>query len=122
MVATPDSVAPPARLVPAVDRAVRLLDALRGAQQARGISELARDLGLNKATVRDILLTLHHHGLVERDAATARFWLGPGLYAYARVLGEGSDLTSVARPYLHGLVARTGETALLAVLDDTRLL
>src|SRR5579884_502203 len=112
----------PPRLVPAVDRAVRLLNALRRERRWRGISELARDLGLNKATVRDILLTLHHHGLVERDAATTRFRLGYGLYAYAGALGEGSDLTAVARPFLRRLVERTGETALLGLLDGERIL
>jgi IclR family transcriptional regulator, KDG regulon repressor len=112
----------PARLVPAVDRAVRLLDALRRDRQPHGISELARDLGLNKATVRDILLTLNHHGLVERDAATTRFRLGYGLYAYASALGEGSDLTAVARPFLRRLVERSGETVLLGLLDGERIL
>ena len=109
-------------LVPAVDRAIRILDALRRAPRARGISDLARALGLNKATVRDILLTLEHHGLVERDPSTARFRLGYGLYAYTSALGQGSDLTAVARPFLRGLVERTGETALLGLLDGERIL
>src|SRR5215210_3948365 len=110
-----------ARLVPAVDRAVRLLDVLRQEPRTRGISELARELGLNKATVREILLTLEHHGLVERDAS-ARFRLGYGLYAYAGALRQGGGLTAVARPYLQRLVERTGETALLGLLDGERIL
>ncbi|HWP28904.1 MAG TPA: IclR family transcriptional regulator [Chloroflexota bacterium] len=110
------------RLVPAVDRAIRILDALRRDPQAGGISELARRLGLHKATVRDILLTLHHHGLVERDPLTARFRLGYGLYAYVGALGEGSALPAVARPFLRQLMEQTGETVLLGMRDGERIL
>lgn len=113
----------PARLVPAVDRAVRLLDALRRTPGARGISELARELDLNKATVRDTLLTLEHHGLVERDPLTARFRLGYGLYRFAGGAARGpQDLTVVARPFLQALVEQTGETAMLTLLDGARIL
>lgn len=112
----------PPRLVPAVDRAVRILNVMRRAPRPWGISELARDLGLNKATVRDILLTLEHHGLVERDPATARFRLGYGLYAYASALPQVQHLTAAARPALAALVERTGETALLGLLDGERIL
>lgn len=111
-----------AHLVPAVDRAVRILHLLRRDARLWGISELARTLGLNKATVRDILLTLEHHGLVERDPSTTRFRLGYGLYAFASALGDGNDLVAVARPFLRALTARTGETTLLALLDGARVL
>ena len=109
-------------LVPAVDRAVRILHLLRREPRPWGISEVARALALNKATARDILLTLEHHGLVERDAATARFRLGYGLHAFAGALQDGDDLVAVARPYLRALTARTGETTLLALLDGERVL
>jgi DNA-binding IclR family transcriptional regulator len=111
-----------AHLVPAVDRAVRILHLLRGEARLWGISELARTLDLNKATVRDILLTLEHHGLVERDPSTTRFRLGYGLYAFAGALRDGNDLVAVARPYLRTLAERTGETTLLALLDGDRVL
>ena len=110
------------RRVPAVDRAVRLLDSLRRAGGPRGISELARELGLHKATVRDILLTLEYHGLVERDAATARFRLGAGLARFAVAVRSGESLAAVARPFLRRLVEQTGETALVTVLDGARQL
>jgi IclR family acetate operon transcriptional repressor len=112
----------PARLVPAVDRAVRLLHLLRRELRLWGISELAHALGLNRATVRDILLTLEHHGLVERDPRTPRYRLGAGLHAFAGALRNGQDLVAVARPFLRGLSERTGETALLAIPDGDRVL
>jgi len=59
------------RVVPAVDKAARLLAQL-GSGETLGISELARRIAASKGTVRDILLTLASHGLVERTGGSSR--------------------------------------------------
>lgn len=91
------------RHVPAVDKAARLLSALRSGE-ALGISELARRIGASKGTVRDILLTLRAHELVRRDAF-GRFHL------------DRPDLKTLARPALEALARETSETALLGLVD-----
>ena len=68
--------------VPAIDKAARVLRALADGGRPQGISELARALNVSKGTLRDVLLTLAHHGLVVRDLDT-RFRLGPELRALA---------------------------------------
>lgn len=93
------------RVVPAVDKAGRLLAELTRAD-ALGISELARRIGASKGTVRDILLTLEMHGLVARD--------GTGRFATTRQ----RDLVSLATPLLTALMSETGETAILGVVRD----
>ncbi len=93
------------RHVPAVDKAARLLGALRSGESL-GISELARRIRASKGTVRDILLTLDAHGFVERDA-TGRF----------RLNGGAHDLASLAQPALEALARETGETAFLGLVD-----
>lgn len=92
------------RVVPAVDKAGRLLAQLRTGEAA-GISELARRIGASKGTVRDILLTLALHGLVRRES--------DGLFR----IDTPADLRSLARPLLDDLVAEVGETAFLGVVD-----
>ncbi|MFQ5813772.1 MAG: helix-turn-helix domain-containing protein, partial [Anaerolineae bacterium] len=42
-------------LVPAVDRAIRILRTFQSGEAAYGVSELSRLLDLNKSTVYDIL-------------------------------------------------------------------
>src|SRR4051794_41956772 len=69
----------PPRLVPAVDRAARLLDVLESAGRGLTISELARELGINKGTMRDLLETLRAHRLLERDEERKLYRLGPRL-------------------------------------------
>lgn len=94
------------RVVPAVDKAARLLAELRE-DEALGISELARRIRASKGTVRDILLTLVSHDLITRDA-DGRFRRG----------GQRFDLTHLARPHLEKLLAAFGETALLGIVTD----
>jgi DNA-binding IclR family transcriptional regulator len=94
------------RVVPAVDKAARLLAELRE-DEGLGISELARRIKASKGTVRDILLTLVSHDLVARDP-DGRFRRG----------GQRFDLTHLARPHLDALLDAFGETALLGVVTD----
>lgn len=95
------------RLVPAVDKAARLLTEL-GRGETVGISELARRISASKGTVRDILLTLAAHGLVERT---------PDL----RFRSAGApDLVTLAQPQLRSLMQELDETALLGVVRDGR--
>jgi DNA-binding IclR family transcriptional regulator len=95
------------RLVPAVDKAARLLSELE-AGGTLGISELARRIAASKGTVRDILLTLAAHGLVERT---------PDL----RFRRAGApDIVTLAGPQLRSLMQEFGETALLGVVRDGR--
>ncbi len=66
------------RRVPAVDKAARALRTIAEGGRPQGVSELARAIGVSKGTLRDVLLAMQEHGLVERDP-DARFRLGPGL-------------------------------------------
>lgn len=91
------------RVVPAVDKAARLLAELRD-DESLGISELARRIKASKGTVRDILLTLASHDLVTRDRE-GRFRRG----------GQRFDLTHLARAHLESLLDAFGETALLGI-------
>jgi len=94
------------RVVPAVDKAARLLAELRE-DEGLGISDLARRITASKGTVRDILLTLASHDLITRDP-DGRFRRG----------GQRFDLTHLARPHLEALLDAFGETALLGIVTD----
>ncbi len=96
------------RVVPAVDKAARLLAELDGGETL-GISELARRIGASKGTVRDILLTLASHGLVRREPDTR----------FRRDVGP--DVRALAEPYLRELMSAYGETAILGLVADESL-
>src|SRR5450830_1259514 len=60
-------------LVPAVDRAAQILHAIAASETALGVSELSRQLKFNKSTTHNILNTLCHHHLLERDDSTKTY-------------------------------------------------
>jgi DNA-binding IclR family transcriptional regulator len=108
------------RLVPAVDRAARLLETLELAGRPMTISELARDLGINKGTMRDLLETLRAHGLLERDTARKAYRLGARLARLGMAALGQLDLASVARPFLVDLAERVQGAVLLVVPQGDR--
>jgi DNA-binding IclR family transcriptional regulator len=114
--------APPARLVPAVDRAARVLAFLEAEGRPLGISELARRLNASKGSVRDVLETLRSHGLLERDDASKLYRLGPHLVRLGHAAQDGLDLAQVARPVLAWLAEQSGQTALLLTRQGDRAL
>jgi len=116
-------------LVPAVDRAARVLRALSAHegdashQIGMSASELSRDLGLSKSTLSSLLATLEHHGLVRRDPLTRRVRLGLTLLELAAAVDVDVDAGEAARPHLARLCRHSGETAILHLVsgDDVRI-
>jgi IclR family KDG regulon transcriptional repressor len=86
-----------------------------------GVVRIAELVGREKSQVSRALKTLLDTGLVERDPGTRAYRLGWRLYAMAAGAGD-ARLLAAARPVLHALVARVGESAHLSVLDGTDVL
>jgi DNA-binding IclR family transcriptional regulator len=104
--------------VPAVDRAIQILHTLAAHDSALGVSELSRQLGLNKSTTFDILTTLCHHHLVERNDSAKTYRLGYGLAELGHRVRERIDLRSVAHPHLIELARALEETVFLGTFHD----
>ena len=71
--ARPATAGPIARTVPAVERAIALLDALATASQPQSLAALARSLSLPKSSVHGLLATLAAAGLARRNADGGRW-------------------------------------------------
>ncbi len=105
---------PPVR---AVERATAVLAAL--AEEDLRLVELAERLGLHKATVTRLLVSLAKAGLVERDE-TGRYGLGPAvLRLAARRLGGYRTLLDRLREPLRRINRETGETVTVHVRVGT---
>ena len=84
------------------------------------ISEVADRTGLTRATARRVLLTLEDLGYVTANRRT--FALTREVLDLAKPFVGPGDPWGFARPYLASLTERTGESASIAVLDDTEIL
>ncbi|MGH3740323.1 MAG: IclR family transcriptional regulator [Micromonosporaceae bacterium] len=84
----------------------------------RGVTGIAKELGLSKAVVHRILSSLVSRNLVMTDRRTRQYRLGAAAAALgARALRE-LDLRTVALPVLRQLRDVTGETTTLSLMVD----
>jgi len=113
---------PATRVVPAVDRAARILALIEAEGRPMSITELGRRLDASKGTVRDILETLRSHGLLDRDAQTKHYRLGPQLVRLGASSRGGQDIVAVARPHLVALSDSQRENVVLLLPQGERLL
>lgn len=98
-----------------VRRALRTLELLAGAPSGRGVSDLARELGVHKSSASRLLATLQAGGVVDVDSASGRYELGAGILRLAARAAGRLDLARLSLPFLRALAERSGETAYLSV-------
>jgi len=110
-----------AYIVPAVDRAARILSLLRTEGREMTIAEIADATGWHKSSVHKLMVTLNYHGLLDRDAITKRYSLGVALSEYGRIALNGLDVRHAAKPILRTLVEYSGETAALYILRGSQM-
>ena len=101
--------------VPAVDRALRILDLLSRAPAPMGTSEIARRLRLPKSTTHGLLRELAAGGAVESGRRGYR--LGP----LVPRLAATAELRRRWRPVLERIAAEVGETAFLGQVRGGRV-
>ncbi|WP_223838977.1 IclR family transcriptional regulator [Saccharopolyspora pogona] len=97
------------------DRALQVLLSFSDQRPEWGVSELARELGLDKSVTQRLLATLANRGFVLADPETRRYRLGPAVSQLSRVAERSGALSLIARPVLAMLARETGESAVLNV-------
>ena len=93
-----------ARPAPAIDRTVAVLNHM-AAHPTRQftLSELARDLDLNKATAHGMLNTLASAGYLIRDPEAKTYALGPALIALGNAALSSTPAARLAEPHMTAL-------------------
>lgn len=103
--------------VPAIERALTVLEMLASSRRGYSVSELSRRLDLPKSSVHLILRTLERRGYLQRDEESGRYRVGLGLVGLAGVALKGFDVREEARPALASLAQATNLTTHLSVLE-----
>jgi DNA-binding IclR family transcriptional regulator len=106
----------------AIQRAIALLKAFDDGHPAWGLSELARETGLNKATTYRLLAALEREGMLGRAPDGERYVLGPEIVVLGGRALRANNLRAVARPELERLADDTRETASLEILSGSEVL
>jgi IclR family KDG regulon transcriptional repressor len=99
-------------------KALRLIEGLARSETPRGVSDLARELGLNKSNVHRILDTLREHNYVVQHEATGLYQLNLKLFELGSRLLTRLHLKEIAQPWLSRVMEQTGESCHLMLYQD----
>jgi len=100
-------------VIQTADRAFAVVEQVARAGRPCGLTDIASASGLDKSTASRMLAFLDARGLLERDASSKRYTVGPALMSLAAVVIGGSGLPQVAQPHLDRLRDESGETVSL---------
>ena len=105
-------------IIPAVVRALRILESFSFQNPTYTNAELSRKLGLNKSSVMRLLYSLERSRFIEREKKTGEYRLTHRAYHVGRVYIHQVNLHTEAMPLLKALTAKFNETSHLGILDD----
>jgi len=109
-------------LVPAVQRAVGVLELLANSQKDASLSELSVIMKVPKSSLFRILVTLEAQKMVHQDHERKKFSLGIKLLELGSAKLGRIDLNTIAKPHLERLAEETHESVYLGVLDHGQVI
>ena len=107
--------------IKSLDRAMEVFEYL-SERSGMSLSSLAAETGQSPATVYRVLVTLEGRGMVEFDASSQLWHVGPRAFVIGARFLRRTSLVERARPILRALMERTGETANLGVVQQASVL
>jgi len=104
--------------VPAIEKAMVILEELANSQNGLSVSELTRNLSLPKSSTYGLLLTLERMGYLHRNETTRRYMFGMKIFTLANMAMNGLNLRKLASPYIRTLMKKTNLTVHMAILEQ----
>jgi DNA-binding IclR family transcriptional regulator len=114
--AEPQSAPPPD--LESVDLVLRLLEHLAASRQPRGVSEVARELGISKARAHRHLRALVQRGYARQDGANEGYEIGVKVLALGEAVRDRFDAATAIRPSMAPLREATGLAVTASVLAE----
>lgn len=102
--------------VQSLDRAIAILKRVAEAD-GLSLSEIAAAMEQAPSTVYRVLITLQKHGIVEFDEKNQLWFVGLEAFRIGSTFLGRTSMVEQSRPVMQALMAQTGETANLAILD-----
>src|SRR5260370_32662280 len=105
--------------VPALNKALSILEMLAGSRAGLSLPEIVKRSGLPKSSVHCILVTLQRQDYLYRNEITGRYMFGLKLFSLANMAVSGLKLRVQAAPDLYSLMQETHLTAHIAILEQS---
>ena len=104
--------------VQSLTRGLTLLETLAGSPVALNLTDISEKVGLPPSTVHRLLNTLLQQQFVAQDGERAEWSVGVKAFSVGNAYLKSRDFITAARPFMRELVAETGETSNLAILEN----
>ena len=101
-----------------LEKSIDLLYSFEPHRPEQSLFQISRNLKFPPSTARRLLKVMMSRSLIQQDAATKLYRLGPGLFFLASVAREGMEIRKIALPFMERLRDVTGENAVLHELRD----
>jgi IclR family acetate operon transcriptional repressor len=105
--------------VQSLTRGLSLLEALAAAEGGLTLTTVAQKTSLPASTAHRLLSTLEKMGYVSQGEEMGRWYIGLQAFRVGSAFLANRDLVGHSHIYLRRLMEQSGETANLAILDDT---
>ena len=103
--------------VPALERALTILELLADSRSGLTLPEIAHRLELPKSSVHCLLVTLERHRYLHRREQTNRYLFGSKLFSLGNMALSNLELREVAAPRMRELAESTHLTVHLGILE-----
>lgn len=103
--------------IQSVDRAFKILEYISSNDSA-GISEMSRNLDINKSTVFGLIKTLEKLGYLTQNLDDDKYMLTYKFYSLSSRFVDNLPIINIAKPYLEKLNKKYGETIHLVVSTE----
>ena len=101
--------------VPAIEKAMIVLEQLAASQNGLALAELTRELNLPKSSTYGILLTLERLGYLHRNESTGRYMFGLKILSLANMAMYGLNLRKISSPHITELMRTTKLTVHMSI-------
>jgi IclR family pca regulon transcriptional regulator len=102
-----------------LERGLAILSSFSSRQPLRGVSEIARAVGLSRSSTHRYIATLTALGYLLQDGPTRKYRLGPRVLDLGFSAIGAMEIRELAAPHLQELSDETGHTVNMAILDGT---
>ncbi len=107
-------------VIQSLDRAMLLLKVVAGGN-GMSLTEIAEASDQSASTAYRVLITLQKHGMVEFDEVNQLWHVGVEAFRVGSVFLGRTSLVEQSRSVMQSVVAQTGETANLAIVDGAEV-
>lgn len=109
-------------MIQSLSRGLTLIELLGRSDNGRGVTELSKELGVDKSSVTRMLNTLVAHEFVVKNPQTRRYQLGPKLPQLIEQANSSLPLKRQSMPFIRELVDQTGENAHVGIFSQGQVL